>query len=440
MGIWKPKGSSLVISGGVVDPPQTNLIGWYTADQGITKSGDDISQWDDRTTNGNDLTQTGATTLKPQLLNDERGNPYVAFLKSRAGHLVIPSGVDVDARDASIFVVAHRCVDTTGGGYDDQSYLIGLGSQGGKLGIQSGQGPGDWIQGFGTGELATTIQNQNMFCLYGIVSGASATTIYQNGQNQVTVPQATAGASITGGLVGNHGSVTTLEWDGAYYAILIYDAALGASEIADVYAWAAANYSVGQTNTVQLAFTGDSITSGTGANTGMDYPIQVGRLRDWDFDGINIGHPGQGLPALNTNDTAQLDTGYDATEYSTAQIVIVTIGTNNLAQGDSAASILTNLQTYVTDRHTAGWDVLVGTITPQAGITGAEETARISLNTSIRDNTGSWHEGVVDFDGDSRLQDETDTTYFDADQIHPNATGYGVMAGIASAAITAALP
>jgi lysophospholipase L1-like esterase len=312
---------------------------------------------------------------------------------------------------------------------------MGFGTLAADIGIQHGQGGDNFIQGFDGAERSTTLKDNNMYSLTGMVAGTSASTIYQNGRSEATSPQTKNDASMQAGRLGNHGSVTSLEWRGAIRAVLVWNAELNAADIQLVKEWADFHYGVGLPQTQQIVFHGDSITAGTGVESADAYPQQLGRLRGWDFDGINAGFPGVGIVQLTTEATTDIDPAYDATTYSSANICCLLIGTNDLSVGTSAATILTNIQTYVTARQSTGWTVLVGTITPQSGITGAEETERVSLNASIVANTGSWHDGVMDFDGDSRLQDETDTTYFDADQVHLNETGYGVMASICNTAL-----
>lgn len=106
-------------------------------------------------------------------------------------------------------------------------------------------------------------------------------------------------------------------------------------------------------------------------------------------------------------------------------VIVASGGTLELSTGSSAASVLTAQQTNVTNRHAVGWQVLVATIPASTGITGGEETERLSYNASVRANTGNWHDGCIDLAADSRLQDPNNTTYF-VDGTHFTAAGAGV--------------
>lgn len=419
-----------------------SFTAWYEADVGVTHIANAISQWDDQSGNNHHMTQTGADILKPMLRNDIDNTPYIDLQKNESGYLEIPATIDLDARNCSFFVVASRSADVSGGGYEDQSYLIGFGAAAADIGLQHGQDAArNLFQGFDGAQLTTNLNGQNLENFLGTISDASNMTIYQGSKSSITAPQPGIDLSMQGGRFGNHGSVTTLPWRGAVRAVYIADSAISGADLTQLKLRITTKWNLAKTNTIQIAFVGDSITSGTGAEEADSYPNQVLRLRQGDFDGLNVSLPGGGIVNTNTERSQHADPALDATTYTTHQILVMLLGTNNLSQGETAANLLTNLQTAVSAAQTAGWDkVLVGTITPQAGITAGEETQRNTLNTSIRTNTGSWHDGVVDFDGDVRLQDETDLTYFNADQVHPNATGYQVMAEIANTAITAALP
>lgn len=433
-------GQSIVhVGGGAAAPPLADLIGRFET----TSSGDftvdasnNISQWNDLSGNNNHLTQTGANTLKPQLTTDSDGNLGVEFIKGRSGYLDIPSGIDVDARDCAIWVIASRTPDISGGGFDDQSYLIGFGVVAGDVGIQANHTGLD-LDAFDGNKRASGINNQNITCLMGLNSDASSSDIHLNKQSAATAVQIDIDISNAGGRLGNHGSVTSLEWRGVIKAVLVYNVAQDALAIAQIKTWAQTTYGAGKTNTDQFAFHGDSLTSGTGVNINDSYPEQLWRLRAGNFDGINAAWPGIGVPQIITEGTADVDTFYDAATYTGKKVCVLWVGTNNLSIGQSAASILADLQTYASDRQTTGWQILVCTITPQSGITGAEETERTTLNSDIITNTGSWHDGSIDLAGNANLDDETDTTYYNGDQVHMTAAGYGVVASLVNAAINA---
>ncbi len=118
-----------------------------------------------------------------------------------------------------------------------------------------------------------------------------------------------------------------------------------------------------------------------------------------------------------------------------ASDVIVLEGINDIGAGASATAVIGGLRQLVTRLHAAGLQVLLGTLTPVAGIklagydTPATERARLAVNRFVRRPNPA--DGYVDFD--RALRDPTDRARlnpaFDSgDHIHPNTAGRRAMA------------
>lgn len=130
-------------------------------------------------------------------------------------------------------------------------------------------------------------------------------------------------------------------------------------------------------------------------------------------------------------------TGIDAaysSDFGTRQVCVVFGGVNDGRAGVSAATIWANLQTYCTARRARGYKVLLCTeIDAQdanANANNWHSTVYPALNTLIRAGYASVADDLADLGADSRLQDATNTTYFNADKLHPNATGSAVIGAI----------
>jgi lysophospholipase L1-like esterase len=174
---------------------------------------------------------------------------------------------------------------------------------------------------------------------------------------------------------------------------------------------------------------GDSLTNGTG--TAPNYPAKLGALTSLPF--INRGVNGQTLVSM--------DSGYatnTAPSYSTTYNTLVILGgTNDLSSSVAAATLGTAIRSYAAKAKATGFKVIVATVPPSTVITSAKETERTAYNTDLRNNWGSFADGIVDFAAISQFSDPTNTTYF-RDGTHPTAAGYALMAEAVRVACTVA--
>ena len=108
--------------------------------------------------------------------------------------------------------------------------------------------------------------------------------------------------------------------------------------------------------------------------------------------------------------------------------LILLIGTNDLGTlGNSAATVISNLTSYITTATGDGFTVVVSTLTPRQDSvwTGAMETARQTVNAAIRANAVG---GSLVMDDDHLLTDPTNTTYFATDKLHWALAGHAAIA------------
>lgn len=152
---------------------------------------------------------------------------------------------------------------------------------------------------------------------------------------------------------------------------------------------------------------GDSLTYGTGATEGMDYPAQLARMIGREV--INAGVPGDttadGLERLE-DDVLERD----------PRLVLITLGGNDLKNRTSKETAFANLRRIVTRIHEAGAVAVVGGIDIPLYGRGfgaayeklAEETGAVLIENVFDDILGD----------PSRM----------SDPIHPNDAGYTIMA------------
>jgi len=153
---------------------------------------------------------------------------------------------------------------------------------------------------------------------------------------------------------------------------------------------------------------GDSLTHGTGASQGMDYPSQLSRRIGRPV--INAGIPG------DTTDTALARLERDVLDRS-PRIVLITLGGNDLKNRQDRDRAFRNLKTIITAIQGRGALVIVGGLDVPVWGRGFQERYR-----KVCEETGAVLvpdilKGLLGNPGKM------------SDAIHPNDAGYGIMAG-----------
>ena len=186
-------------------------------------------------------------------------------------------------------------------------------------------------------------------------------------------------------------------------------------DIADVF----------EIHTKFVVFDGNSMTDGLYST----YPTKVVATIGWL--NVNIGVSGQTTQGMLTRAAAYVDAEYDAVAHS-LNVVVAWEGTNDLKLGATAQEAYDNLVTYCQGRRAVGFKVVILTLLPRqdSGLPVDYETSRVTVNTNIRANWSTFSDALADVDDDVRLQDPTNTTYFNADKVHLVAAGDAVVAGI----------
>lgn len=183
---------------------------------------------------------------------------------------------------------------------------------------------------------------------------------------------------------------------------------------------------------------GDSITYGYGIAAGSSYPHQLGTMLGSGYTVLSSGVSGKritdgSLANTCTNEASRIDECYDASRPSNRLVVFC--GTNDLANGDSAATAYSELVTYCQARQAAGWKVCVVTMLPRNDV--SIEAARTTFNASVRSGWQSFANSIADIAADTAIGDsgdESNTTYY-SDGIHPTAAGAAIVAGHISRAL-----
>jgi lysophospholipase L1-like esterase len=152
---------------------------------------------------------------------------------------------------------------------------------------------------------------------------------------------------------------------------------------------------------------GDSLTYGTGATGGMDYPSQLSRMISKPV--INAGVPG------DTTASALARLEKDVLSHS-PRIVLITLGGNDLKNGVSKEEALQNLNIITKSIQDQGALVIVGGIDIAFWGKGFGEVYKQSANELGAILIPNIVEGII---GNRKLM---------SDRIHPNDEGYTIMA------------
>jgi lysophospholipase L1-like esterase len=188
---------------------------------------------------------------------------------------------------------------------------------------------------------------------------------------------------------------------------------------------------------VVIVCDGNSLTAGTGSTGGNTYPAQLAALLGAGYaTPVNKGVSGKFIGQLNTDKDrtwGEIDALWDTN--SSQNIIIYLEGINDVNNGASGENSYQRHKDYGLRRKYKGWQVIVCTCPPATSATGVKETARDNLNTLLRNNWADFADALVDLDLDPAFDDPTDLTYYDADGIHLNNTGYGVVAALVQDAI-----
>ena len=255
---------------------------------------------------------------------------------------------------------------------------------------------------------------------------AGADRLYQNYLYLPTSPAGSSGGSynVSGAKIalctaaGNTfvlPSGNVLTWFGMYDSELSVDAIKNI--VNSVIAFAATR---GVTVPVipNYTFTGDSRTFGTG---GTAWPTLMQPLMPTVADYRNLSFGGATTAAI-----AALSPATDALYYPTGrrQLLFNWSGINDNAL--SAADAFTGIANYCSARRAVGWTMVQGTIP----VAVSRDTFANALNVLLKANPSAYCDLLVDVAADAHFSGTayTDTTYYNADQLHLNTTGYQLVA------------
>lgn len=212
-------------------------------------------------------------------------------------------------------------------------------------------------------------------------------------------------------------------------ALAIWDSALSATDVRAATDEIEADLTMPARRLVVLE--GDSITNQQTPRVGYDL---VNPGFGWNHAVINSTITG----ATSLEDrAAMVDAILASAPSGTTGILTVLIGANDLAGAASADAWLAELQSYLTDRKAAGWQIVLCTVLPR-GDSATHNTRRNYANPILRTWVGTYCDAIADYAADPIMGPDDSFTTSPArwtDAVHPNASGHDLLVPILAAAI-----
>jgi lysophospholipase L1-like esterase len=188
-----------------------------------------------------------------------------------------------------------------------------------------------------------------------------------------------------------------------------------------------------------VLFDGDSLTEGAGATVNWNLVRSAEPLLSQRAKVINTGFAG---------DTLAGRAGYFSHLVGTLalagppfQIIHLSAGSNDIAQGATLEDLQTSAQRYCAQARANGWAVILATQLPRSDVTGVHETTRQTYNAWLVANYAAFADGLADWAADPDMGSAAFPTnpMLCSDGIHPTSAGYEYLAMISAAAINSLL-
>lgn len=422
-----------------------NLVADWQAGVGVTAASGRISQWNDQhqllNNDGltNNLTQASATS-QPYDMTDAQGYRGVMFPWAFGSahpddYLNIPNTLPgLNTTNMTVYIVATGPMDQE----RSETLIWFNGAPGWIRFFLAGTYPAYYPTSLSVGSQSSTLYpplNRAVF----VGSGNNVrTTLRWNNVTSTNAPQS-ATTLVNGGTIAvNNGAISggsEYGYSGIIYRILVYKAAHTAAQMDAQVSELSALFGVLTNYTKQAVCRGDSITEGVDSTLLQSYPFQLCERypeiewRNQGIGGLKIGTNGV-AGTMYAIDGNFVDPLYDGTLQQNWLLFFGGVNDMN-SDGLTGAATCGRLTNYVAARKAAHpWKVIACTVQATIQSSGHPEK-NAQYNSCIRTNAGGW-DGFVDpglnSPVETRLNDYSNTNYFDSDGLHLINAGYGVFA------------
>jgi lysophospholipase L1-like esterase len=441
-----------LIRGGILAPKSPDSVGslalWLRSDSGVSTSGSNVTSWSDRSGSGIIPAFVQASSSAQLTYSASGGIGGLPKLSCPDGTRLMEPAVATNLVSAgaarTIFVVA-ACTNPAGGTLLTFRRSGACAAFAYQSSITSSSiSPLYWYNysdGVAiNGQLNPPPSISSPFCstwtfqaennIYG--QRHNGVKQYVSSQQNSNTALSTSDAGSTGVTLCNRIDAIGLHlgWTGDIYEVIVFSRLLSTTEIRGIEAYISLRYGISMSppsSRKQVMFDGDSITRGVGASLySTNYVERVASLLGTSWDRGNFGHDGTQIDQILLRRPRQVDPCYDGARPK--NIYVCMAGTNNLAFGQSAASIYSTISSNIANAKLAGWKVIQQTVTGRIvgmnGWTSGMETVRQSLNTLISGNAAGA-DRTVDHTTTPRLESPNTTDF--PDGLHPADSGHSLI-------------
>ena len=445
------------------------LQAWFSADTGIysdlgttaaTTDGTLVEQWNDRSGNANHMTQvtSGKRPLLKVGTNGINGNNALWF--NTAPYMLLPSGLTNSTFDQSLtFFIVYKAYTVAASNVliatTTTNFFI-------SSNVTLDQLPAtnvDTNQAFSVNTVKATFANTTPTAQANGNIGADtcvATAYYDGtscflGANGMTSQMrqtrstgvfpslsllTTGNIGLTGQLAIGGSNTGTSSLNAFVCEILICNQALTLTQRQQIEAGLYTKYSI-QPDAYNI-YDGDSLTFGTNAGVGCEYPAQVQQLLGNGNYWANYGIGGQTIATMLANVNSKIVPNVSLGRKRNT--LTVWSGTNDIAvSGRTAAATYADLVSYCQAARAAGFKVIVLTMLPRTTGGSGTETSRQTYNGLILAGWPTFADALADVGGNSTILGApnayTNTVYYFTDQIHLTNIGYNIVAKTVTNAI-----
>lgn len=407
-----------LMGGAVLLEPPAGASIWLNAAEESYANGDNVTQWSDRS--GNSRHATAASNYPTFATNVNGTKPAIAFNGTNQGFTLARTGIGTAY---TISGIVNSNVNALRVWWQNSINPY--------LAVNSNNRPN-----FNYGVTLNT-QNTNLWVDWlPITIRANGTT----GELFVGKTRSASGTITSSPLrVAGLGNLASFFWGGWMQEILAYESALSNSDLE-----ALIDYMLQQSqlsDKVVVTCDGDSLTEGFGGAT--PWPTYLSSSIGTNWQVLNVGVVGQsivdtsgaGNAAGYLNSNASTEVWQHGTRVGGKNVVVAWAGTNDLYYGRTGSQAESDFGTYCTNARNAGAFVIAINMIARRNDLGAwSDAEQAAFNSAFASNSSTYSDAQVD--AASILNDENNTTYYQADRVHLNNAGNALLASWVEEKIT----